>query len=159
LHPGANWPHKQWLPERFAAVGNTLARQRQARLVITGGPGDDTLARDIQRGLSVPALLLAGETTWRELAACLSLAQLIITHDTGVLHAAAALQRPVVALFGPTSPALTGPLGAPERTMVLHHPDCCPTIPCYQPDHPRYPGMAAITVEEVLAAAIRLLTP
>jgi ADP-heptose:LPS heptosyltransferase len=74
------------------------------------------------------------------------------------LHIAAALGRPAVALYGPTSPSLTGPLGEAARTIVLHHPDCCPRIPCYQPDHPPHPGMDSITVDEAYGAVSDLLT-
>lgn len=157
LHPGANWPHKRWLPERFAAVGNLLSRRHQARLVLTGGPQDQPLVARVQQDLMVPTLPLVGHTTLRQLGACLALADLVIAADTGVLHLTAALRRPAIALFGPTSPALTGPLGDPALLRVIHHAQSCPAIPCYQPEHPGSPGMAAITVEEVAAAAATLL--
>ncbi|MBI2104344.1 MAG: glycosyltransferase family 9 protein [Candidatus Omnitrophica bacterium] len=159
LHPGANWAHKRWAPERFAALGDRLAAERGARIAITGGPGDRALAEDIQRRMSQPVSVLAGHTGLRELAACLEQAQLVVANDTGVLHIAAALGRPLLALYGPTSPLLTGPLGHAERTVVLHHPDCCPEVPCYRPGPagPAHPGMDAITVDEAYAAAVQLL--
>lgn len=157
LHPGANWPHKRWPTDRFAALADRLIASHGAQVVITGGPDDRPLAEAIQQRMRQPPTLLAGRTTLRALAACLECAQLIIAADTGVLHMACALHRPVVALYGPTSPALTGPLGDPKRIVVIHHPDCCPTIPCYQPDQPLHPGMEAIAVEEVYRAAEALL--
>lgn len=158
LHPGANWPHKRWAPERFAAVGDRLAERHRARVLITGGPDDAALAASVRAGMRQPALLLAGQTTLRQLAACLEQAALIIAGDTGVLHIAAALRRPVVALYGPTAPSLTGPLGDPRRLAILHHADSCPHIPCYQPDRPPHPGMQALSVDEVADAASRLLS-
>ena len=157
LHPGANWPHKRWPPERFAALGDRLAAIPHTQVVMTGGPEDVALAESITQQMRQPAAMLAGHTTLRQLGACLEQAQVVISNDTGVLHIAAALARPVVALYGPTSPAITGPLGDPRRTVVLHHPDCCPQIPCYRPDHPAHPGMGSITVDEVYTAAIQLL--
>ncbi len=157
LHPGANWPHKQWPAERLAAVGDRLASSHRVQIVLTGGPADAPLVDAVRRQMRSGAVVLAGETTFRQLGACLQHAQLVVTHDTGALHLAAALGRPVVALYGPTSPALTGPLGDPRCTVVLHHPGCCPRIPCYQPHHPSHPGMAAITVDEVYDAAAQLL--
>ena len=157
LHPGANWPHKRWAPERFAALGDQLIEKHRAAVFITGGPDDVPLAQEIQRHMRQPLTVLAGHTTLRILAACLEQARLVVSNDTGVLHIAAALRRSLVALYGPTSPRLTGPLGDPQRMRVLHHFDCCPQIPCYQPDHPVHPGMNAITVEEVYAAACQLL--
>ena len=158
LHPGANWDHKRWLPERFAQLGDRLAAARRARIVITGSPEDAALAGSIRRAMREPAAVLAGRTTLRALAACLEQAQLLVSNDTGVLHLAAALTRPLVALYGPTSPILTGPLGDPARMAVLHHPGCCPRIPCLHPERgPAHPGMASITVEEVHDAACKLL--
>ena len=126
---------------------------------MTGGPDDAPAAKAIAAQMRRPAVLLAGRTTLRQLGGCLEQAGLVISNDTGVLHIAAALSRPVVALYGPTSPALTGPLGDPRRMIVLHHADCCPRIPCYQPDQPPHPGMNAITVDEVYDAARQLLRP
>lgn len=157
LHPGANWDHKRWPPERFAALGERLSRSHQVRIAITGAPEDTGLAQAVAGALQRPVLALAGRTSLRELGACLEQSHLVVSNDTGVLHLAAALRRPVLALYGPTSPALTGPLGAPERIIVLHHPDCCPRVPCYQPEHPGYPGMASISVDEAYEAACRLL--
>lgn len=156
LHPGANWAHKRWAPERFAALGDRLAAAG-GQVVITGGPDDRAVAESIRRTMRKPPTVLAGTTSLRQLGACLEQAQLVMSNDTGVLHIAAALGRPLVALFGPTSPALTGPLGDPQRTVVLHHPACCPRVPCYRPDRPVHPGMDSITVEEVYAAACQLL--
>ncbi|MDP3766461.1 MAG: glycosyltransferase family 9 protein, partial [Dehalococcoidia bacterium] len=96
-------------------------------------------------------------TPLRESAACLEQAQLIVTNDTGIAHVAAALERPLLALFGPTSPAYTGPLGDPARTRVLHHPGCCPAHPCLS-DAPPHEGMASISVEEAAASALALWT-
>ena len=159
LHPGANWDHKRWAPERFAALGDRLAETRGARIGITGAPNDRPLVEAIRHRMRQPALGLAGRTSLRELGACLERAQLVVANDTGVLHIAAALRRPLLALYGPTSPALTGPLGGAPRTVVLHHPDCCPRVPCYRPHHPSHPGMEAITVDEAYAAACQLLRP
>jgi lipopolysaccharide heptosyltransferase II len=157
LHPGANWTHKRWAAERFAALGDRLAQARGAAIVITGAPEDRGLAASIQQQMRHPAVALAGSTTLRQLAACLSCARLVVSNDTGVLHLAAALATPIVALYGPTSPALTGPLGDPTRMEVVHHADCCPRIPCYHPDRAAHPGMRSITVDEVFGAACRLL--
>lgn len=157
LHPGANWPHKRWAPASFAAVGDHLGQAHAAHIAITGGPDDTALADSIRQQMRHPVIVLAGRTTFRQLAACLSYAQLVISNDTGVLHLAAALNRPLVALYGPTSPILTGPLGDRHKTTVLHHPDCCPRVPCVEPEQPPHPGMRSITVDEVVAASSHLL--
>jgi len=157
LHPGANWRHKRWPPERFAALGDRLAERTQSQIVITGGRDDAALGEAVARRMRQPVAMLAGLTTLRQLGACLEQARLVVAGDTGVLHIAAALHRPVVGLYGPTAPAFTGPLGDPRRTAIIHHADCCPHIPCYAPEHPVHPGMEAIAVDEVYQAAAELL--
>ena len=107
--------------------------------------------------MTTTPILLTGQTSVRQLGACVERASLVISNDTGALHIACALDRPVIALYGPTSPQLTGPLGRADRTIVLHHADCCPKIPCFAPDHPPHPGMSAISVEDVCEAAAGLL--
>jgi lipopolysaccharide heptosyltransferase II len=155
VHPGANWPHKRWSADRFAQLAQRLGQD--GTVVMTGGPEDRPLVQAIARHMTRPPVILAGETSLRQLAACLEGADVVVSNDTGVLHIAAALRRSVVALYGPTSPALTGPLGDPSRTIVIHHEGCCPSIPCFTPHHPNYPGMDAITVDEVYAAVQILL--
>ncbi len=157
LHPGANWAHKRWGVERFIELANRLIRRHPVSLVLTGGPDDLSLIGPMLPRLMTRPVVLAGQTTLRQLAAVLEHAGLVVSNDTGVVHVAAALGRPVVALYGPTSPAITGPLGDATRTVVIHHPDCCPRIPCLHPDHPKYPGMDAISVEEVYVAACQML--
>ena len=157
VHPGANWPHKRWSTDRFATLADRLIEEQRAQVVVTGSPDDVPLAEAIRGKMRQTPMVLAGRTTLRELAACLERAQAMISNDTGVLHIAAALGRPLVALYGPTSPTLTGPLGDSQRMIVLHHPECCPEIPCYQPDRPPHPGMDAIAVDEAYAAMVRLL--
>lgn len=157
LHPGANWAHKRWPPAQFAQLGERFARAGTHAVVLTGSPEDAGLIRAIQQQMRAQPVVLAGRTSLRQLAACLERAGLVVSNDTGVLHIACALKRPVVALYGPTSPAITGPLGDPASTVVIHHPDCCPRIPCLDPRHPGAPGMAAISVEEVYETARRVL--
>jgi lipopolysaccharide heptosyltransferase II len=157
LHPGANWPHKRWPAERFGGLGERLADGAQAQIVITGGPRDEALVQAVRGAIREPSWSWAGQGGLRDLAALLEQADLVVSNDTGILHVAAALRRPVVGLYGPTSPALTGPLGDPARTIVLHHPDCCPRVPCREPSRPQHPGMGSISVDEAFTAAQQLL--
>ncbi|MBI4343334.1 MAG: lipopolysaccharide heptosyltransferase II [Candidatus Omnitrophica bacterium] len=158
LHPGANWPHKRWAPQRFAQLADRLAEALRAHLVLSGGPADVPLVEQVHLDMRASATVSSSRTGLRQVAARMEQAHLVVSNDTGVMHVAAAMRRPVVALYGPTSPLLTGPLGDPARTVVLHHPDCCPQVPCFQPDRPPHPGMEAITVDEVYEAARKLLS-
>lgn len=154
LHPGANWAHKRWPAERFSALGDRLAAAGAA-ILVTNGAEDAALADTVAGAMRQPARRLPAGTPLRASAACLEQAQLVVTNDTGIAHVAAALKRPLLALFGPTSPAYTGPLGEVSRTRVLHHPGCCPAHPCLS-ESPPHEGMASISVEEAAASALAL---
>lgn len=157
VHPGANWAHKRWPADRFAALADRLAASGTP-VLITGGPDDAALLNAVQGRMRQTAASTAGTATLRQTAACFERAALVITNDTGMAHVAAALGRPLLALFGPTSPAYTGPIGEPSRTRVLHHSGCCPAIPCLKPEAlPPHPGMMSISVEEAYTAAQELL--
>ena len=158
IHPGANWEHKRWPAEKFAQAADRLVSRYKFLIALTGAREDVELANQVASHMSNKPVILAGKTDIRLMAACIERSSLFISNDTGVSHIACALNRPVVALYGPTYPAFTGPLGDVSITAVIHHAACCPNIPCYEPDHPGYPGMDSISVDEVLAAAEKLLT-
>ncbi len=150
LSPGAAYgPAKRWPPERFAAVGRELKNAYGVRLVLLGGPEDRAAAAQVQVRLP-EALDLTGRTSLRQALGVLGHLQLLITNDSGLMHAAAAMDTPLVALFGSTGPVATGPFT--KRATVLHHPRPC--SPCLQRTCDRdYQCLLDISVEEVVAAA------
>lgn len=156
LSPGAAYgPAKRWPPERFAALGRELAREFGARLVLLGGPGEAPVANLVKTQLGLPVLDLAGKTDLRQALAVLSHLNLLVTNDSGLMHAAAALGVPLVALFGSTDPAATGPFT--PRATVLRQP--LPCSPCWRRTCALgYACLTAIGVEEVLSAARPWLT-
>lgn len=125
--PGARWESKCWPPERHAQLIDELAGRGAPRCVLLGAEADRPLADAIASRTGAPVVDLVGKTTLRELAALLQLADLVVCQDSGPMHLAAALQRPIVALFGPTNPARTGPYC--ERARVVRRPLEC--SPCY----------------------------
>jgi heptosyltransferase-2 len=151
LSPGAAYgPAKRWPPARFAALAAELHRLLQARLVLLGGSDDRPVAAQVQEYLSFPILDLTGKTKLRQAMAVLRRLDLLVTNDSGLMHAAAALGVPLVAIFGSTDPAATGPFT--PRATVLHHP--LPCSPCFLRTCPEdYPCLTAITVDQVMAAA------
>jgi heptosyltransferase-2 len=151
LSPGAAYgPAKRWPPERFAAVAEELREEFGASLVILGGPEDREAADQVMAHLRVPALNLAGKTGLRQALAVLKLLKLLLTNDSGLMHAAAALEVPLLALFGSTDPEATGPFTA--RATVLRHP--LPCSPCLKRTCDQgYTCLTDITVPEVAAAA------
>jgi heptosyltransferase II len=105
---------------------------------------------EVQRLGQGKYLNLAGKTTLRQALMALSQLNVLITNDSGLMHAAAALGVPLVALFGSTDPVATGPFT--DRATVLHHPRPC--SPCFQRTCSLdYACLTEITVAETAAAA------
>ena len=150
IHPIAKWPTKQWPLANFAKVAHALA-QTGASVVFTGGADDEKSVRQLWEGIQTPpqVLNLAGQTNLRELAGLFSLSDLVLTPDTGPMHLAAAVQAPLIALFGPTAPWRTGPYG--NGHVILRKPLAC--SPCFQKKCPTMECMNSLSVEEVLEAA------
>ena len=153
LAPGAAYgPAKRWPAERFAALGQALQEEFQARLVLLGGPEETPLAQAVSKLLGDKVLNLTGRTSLRQALGVLAHLKLLITNDSGLMHAAAALGTPLVALFGSTNPRVTGPFSA--QATVLYHP--LPCSPCRKRTCPAgrdYECLKSITVAEVVAAA------
>lgn len=127
LQPGARWENKRWPAEYFGELARKLAAQfPDARLAIFGGPDDRRLGEVIARAVPERCLNLAGQTSLPEMVEWLRRCDLMITNDTGPMHVAAALGKPVIGLFGPTEPRRTGPYGQLEN--CLRHP--LPCAPC-----------------------------
>jgi heptosyltransferase-2 len=155
INPGAAYGSaKRWYPERFAAVADRLAEEYGVRVVLTGGPAEEEIGRDIAAAMAASPLNLIGRTTVRQLMALLSLCRLVVTNDSGPMHVAAAFDVPVVAVFGPTDHTTTSPLTANSR-IVRHGVECAPCLLRQCPTDHRC--MAAVTVEDVLGAARELL--
>jgi heptosyltransferase-2 len=152
LSPGAAYgPAKRWPPERFAALGRALQQEFGARLVLLGGTEERPVADLVKDYLQKPVVDLVGRTTLRQALGILSQLRLLVTNDSGLMHAAAALSVPLVALFGSTDPVATGPFSA--RATVIRHP--CSCSPCFQRTcEVGYACLNAITVDEVLAASL-----
>jgi lipopolysaccharide heptosyltransferase I len=131
LHPVAQWESKLWPLRHWIELARSLG-ESGARLVLTGSGDDLPLTRLVARraDLGDGLLDLSGQTGLKRLAALLSLARLTVCTDTGVMHLAAALGTPVVALFGPTAPWRTGPFGAGHQILRADL-DCSP---CFERD-------------------------
>ena len=128
LQPGARWPDKRWPAEHFAELARRLAADySDARFAVLGVAGDKPLGEIISRSAPGRCLNLCGQTSLPEMVEWLRLCDLMITDDTGPMHAAAALGKPLVALFGPTEPRRTGPYGHLESALRIDLP-CSPCM-------------------------------
>ncbi len=128
IQPGARWPTKRWPAEHFAGLVRLMAQQYpDTRFAILGDAGDRPTGEAVLRGAPERCLNLCGETSLPEMVEWLRLCDLVVTNDTGPMHAAAALGRPLVAVFGPTEPRRTGPYGQLENVLRLELP-CSPCL-------------------------------
>jgi len=147
--PTAGWGAKQWPSERYGAVAVALAEAGWATLVNAHSVDDPTAKAVIGASLGCAAV---APSTLSQMIALERRAALVIGGDTGPIHLAAALGRPVVGLYGPTDPARTGPYGG--RSRVLRHVSSVV-------DHSRHDlseaGLQRIGVHEVVVAAMELL--
>lgn len=128
LVPCSRWPTKNWPAERFIELGQRLQKQLAASLFIVGGKADQATCNQIQAGLTDKAINTCGKSSLVELGSLLQEMDLVITVDSGPMHMAAALNRPVLAIFGSTNPLRTGPYGHGHR--VITKPGL-PCRPCY----------------------------
>lgn len=150
LAPTAGWGAKQWPAERFGAVAAKLGRQG-VRSIVNASREDDGIAQKVVEASDGYATVVVADLP--QLIEFTRRASVVVAGDTGPLHLAAALERPVVALFGPTDPTRNGPYGT--RARVLRYGG-------ERRDHRRLKepeaGLLAIPVEEVVEAAMGLLT-
>jgi heptosyltransferase-2 len=124
--PGAEFgPAKRWPPEHFASLAQFIAQSfPYARIVALGSPKDAPLAQAIaDRAPNVRNL--CGQTSLGEACALISRASAVVTNDSGLMHVAAALRRPLVAVFGSTDPRHTPPLSDLAKVQWLHL-ECSP---------------------------------
>ncbi|MGQ9552597.1 MAG: lipopolysaccharide heptosyltransferase II [Anaerolineae bacterium] len=156
VNPGGALVTKRWPPECFGALAAMLARYGHT-VVVIGGPQDHQLAAQVTEDSGGQAYDLCGRLTLPECGALLQRASIFIGNDTGLMHLAAAVGAPVVALFGPTDPAIYAPYTTKQR--IIWHPQLC--SPCFRQKsrRPECQGecMRSITVAEVEAAALDLL--
>ena len=154
VHPFTAWRSKEWPAERYAAVLRSLGSKPDLSMIITGSKAEADRAAAISRMVDCPRLVsVAGEFSLGESLALWSRARLFLGGDTGALHASAAFGVQTVALFGPTSIAMTGPIGSQHRVIQARAPERHAAY--REPDGGRY--MEAISERQVLDVLSELL--
>lgn len=154
INPAAAYgPAKCWLPDRFRSLAQKLIANPRVFVFFLGDPICKDYIQNIVSGLPPQVINLAGHTTLRELVTIISVCNVFVSNDSGPMHIAAALQTPLVALFGSTSVEETGPyqFGHVVKKEV-------PCSPCYKKICPiDFPCMKKIEVEEVYQLVNELL--
>jgi heptosyltransferase-2 len=159
LCPGAEFgPAKQWPPEYYAQLAQTMLDQGW-QVMVLGSKADQGTANTIAKGILSPQqqarfFNLAGETELEDAIDLLGTADCVVSNDSGLMHIAAALQRPLVVLYGPTSPSFTPPLSENARILQIDV-DCGP---CFQRTCPEghHRCMRELTVSSVTQTLQRL---
>lgn len=125
LQPGARWDNKRWPAEHFATAVAKLAHLYPGiKFAVIGGQDEIALGETIRRVAPEKIFNLCGQTTLAEMIELVRQSALLITNDTGPMHVAAAIGRPLIALFGPTEARRTGPY------RQLHNVLRVPALPC-----------------------------
>lgn len=157
LAPGAAFGSaKRWPVENFAATAELITRRRPSGLVILGGAGERPVAEELAALLPGPVLNLAGRTSLAVSMAVMARGGLLITNDSGLMHLGGALGVPLTAVFGPTNPRTTAPLG---RSRLIRSRAAC--APCLKRECPldRRLCFDDITPDRVAEAALELIEP
>ncbi len=149
IHTGGNWALKQWPEASFGELTARLTREVGVKVVLSGGPSDVARVRRIAALSGVDPVILAGETSLKEMAALFKRAHVVISADSGPLHVASAAGANVLGLFGPTRTEITGPRGQ-GRIKVLRHDTHCNKAPCYYLECADNLCMRSITVDDVI---------
>lgn len=125
LFPGAGWKLREWMPERFAAIGDRLVAHFNADILIFGGQQESELVQKVANLMEMRAIPFAGNLQMRQLAACIEQCDLFVTNDTGPMHIAAGVGTRTVSLFGPGNHIRFQPLGVEHHT-IRHDVPCSP---------------------------------
>jgi ADP-heptose:LPS heptosyltransferase len=142
--PGTNWETKRWPVEKFAALVVPLRERFGLASVLAGGSDAAAMAAQLPGTIN-----LAGKTSLKQLTALLEGAALVVANDSGPMHIAAALGRPLVTPFGPTNPIRTGPFRRMESVIRLN----LPCSPCYSRHCSHRSCLEWLEIEPVLRLA------
>jgi len=148
INAGGNWMPKRWPKDYWSELADKLIDELGAKVIITGSHNDLSLVSEIKQKMKAKPIIASGSFNIKQLGALCKRADLFITADTGPLHIAnAAGAKKIIAVFGPTSPEITGPY--PLTNIVVLHKDVGCKVPCYVVDCKDNRCMKAITPQDV----------
>lgn len=125
LFPGAGWKLREWMPNRFAVIGDRITNYFDAQVLIFGGPNEGELVNHVARLMAARATTFSAHLPIRQFSALIESCNLFITNDTGPMHISAAMRTPTVAMFGPGNHTRFQPLDLIHST-IRHHVPCNP---------------------------------
>jgi lipopolysaccharide heptosyltransferase II len=158
LQPGARWLNKRWPAESFAGLARQLLEYDPSlRVAVLGGAADRPLGAQIAETAGGRCLDLTGQLSLPGMVEWLRRCALLVTNDTGPMHVAVALGRPVLGLFGPTEPTRTGPYGQLAHVLRVEHLACAPCMKSTCANAEPLACLKGLSVEQVFRAAIARL--
>ena len=123
---GSVWPTKRWVPEGFAQVADRLISEKKETVIFFGGPSDVMLYNRISSMMQQTPVVAAGKLSLKESAALIARCRVFLSNDTGLMHLAAAMNVPVVAIFGATVPAFGFTPRGEGHTIIEKRLPCRP---------------------------------
>lgn len=160
IHPGSRSPFRLWPADRFAAICDQLQDRLGVQVFVVAGPAESAVVRDIRRQAKAHVVAIEQRLSATQFAALLAQFDLLLCHDSGPMHVAAALGVPVVALFGSQNTAIWRPLGNEHTVIQTPLPCSClldPPVPCVKTDSYRSYCVRKISVDEVFKAIHSML--
>lgn len=151
INPVAYWETKLWSNEKFANLADLINNKLHVKVVFTGSEKESI--EEITSLMNTECVNLGGKTTLPDLAYLYKKACMVITTDSGPMHLAAAVETPVIALFGPTDPKRTGPYGF-GHTVIREELSCSP---CFLKKCSTKQCMNDISVQQVFAVVEKKL--
>ena len=148
----ANSPAKRWETENFAKLGDKLKSDLDVEVILDGAKNEVEISQTVAAAMQTKPIVLTGKTSLADGMAILSLADLLVSNDTGAAHISAALGTKTLVIFGPTNPLTTQPLGS---EIISQDVECSPCNFRVCPIDHRC--MTRISADEVFEKAAKLL--
>ncbi|MDD8017543.1 MAG: glycosyltransferase family 9 protein [Bacteroidota bacterium] len=146
MHPGGTWPAKLWGKDKFIALINKLSADN-VKVVLTGGKFDQEIVNDI---VSQTNAVYVGNLSLRNVSAAMSLANVVVSNDCGIMHMAVAVNTPTIGIFGPGQDKIWFPYSLPHIALRKHVPcNPCHLNVCNRTGYGFMECMNLLTVDEV----------
>lgn len=154
VHPGASAPSRRYPAGQFGLAARLIAERSDCLAIFTGEAGERAIIDEARAAMGIPSISLAGQLSLGELAALIDGAQVLLSNNTGPVHIAAALDKPVVDLYALTNPQHT-PWRGPARVLYNDVPcrNCLRSV-CPEEHHACLRG---VSPQRVAAAGLDLM--
>lgn len=155
IHPYSKHYTQRWYCDRFVKLADELIKNYKATIIFTGSKGEDGYVNEIIQNMTEEPINLVGKTSLKQFIAIVEKLDLLISIDTSAIHIASALNKPVIALFGPTIPQFWGPTS--DKSVAIWKPEVCTGCRRYYCAIKTHECMKSITVEDIKSYTNKIL--